>query len=105
MSDQIKAEREAAIIEGVIDRLFTADARRRWANRLGEMTLIFKATGRDEPAAMAATVAAALGDEGGRRAPSPPCAPSCSAGRYGRESQGTSKLSDVTRAAVRPQRS
>ena len=53
VSDQIKAEREAAIIEGVIERLFTADARRRWAHRLGEMALIFEATGRDEPAAMA----------------------------------------------------
>ena len=63
VSDQIKAEREAAIVDGVIDRLFTGDARRRWADRLGEMALIFEATGRDEPAAMSAAVAAALRTE------------------------------------------
>ena len=107
VSDQIKAEREAAIIEGVIDRLFTADARQRWANRLGEMTLIFEATGRDEPAAMAAAVAAALGDEDrpARAIPLVRALVLRGLEMAGEVALGRAKLSDVTRAAVRPERS
>ena len=107
VSDQIKAEREAAIIDGVIDRLFTADARRRWANRLGEMTLIFEATGRDEPAAMAAAVAAALGDEDrpARAIPLVRALVLRGLEMAGEVALGRAKLSDVTRAAVRPERS
>ncbi len=63
VSDQVKAERENAIVDGVIDRLFTVDARRRWARRLEEMALIFRATGRDEPASIAAAAGAAIDDE------------------------------------------
>jgi hypothetical protein len=107
VSEQIKAEREAAIIEGVIDRLFTADARRRWANRLGEMTLIFRATGRDEPGAMAAAVAAALGDEDrlARAIPLVRALVLRGLEMAGEVALGRAKLSDVTRAAVRPERS
>jgi hypothetical protein len=63
VSDQIKAEREAAIMDGAIDRLFTSEARRRWVRRLMEMTLIFRATGRDDPARLAECTATALLDD------------------------------------------
>ena len=63
VSDQIKAEREAAIVDAVIDKLFTGAARPRWAKRLSEMALIFRATGRDEPARLAECAAGALLDE------------------------------------------
>jgi hypothetical protein len=62
MSDQVKAEREAAIVDGVIEAQFPLAARERWAARLREMADIFRMTGRDEPAAMTAQVAAALAD-------------------------------------------
>src|SRR6266498_2890651 len=55
VSDQIKTEREAAIVDAVIDKQFTGEARRRWARRLAEMALIFRSTGREEPARLAAT--------------------------------------------------
>jgi hypothetical protein len=64
VSDQIKAERESAIVDSVIDKLFTADARRRWSRRLREMALIFRATERHEPAELAESTAAALADLG-----------------------------------------
>jgi hypothetical protein len=107
VSDQIKAEREAAIVDGVIDRLFTADARRRWANRLGEMALIFAATGRDEPAAMAAAAAAALGNEDRPVRAIPLVRTLVLRGleMAGEVTLGRAKLADVTRAAGRPQRS
>ncbi len=63
VSDQIKAEREAAIVDAVIDKLFTGEARRRWSRRLSEMAFILRATGRDEPARLAECVAAALADQ------------------------------------------
>jgi hypothetical protein len=63
VSDQIKSEREAAIVDAVVDKLFTGEARRRWARRLTEMALIFQATGRDQPARLATATAAALVDE------------------------------------------
>ena len=63
VSDQIKAEREAAIIDTVIDRHLTPEPRRRWGRRLMEMALVFRSTGREDPARMAASVAAALADE------------------------------------------
>jgi hypothetical protein len=62
VSDQIKAEHEAAIVNGVIEKAFTADARMRWARRLTEMALIFRDTGRAEPAELAETAARALRD-------------------------------------------
>src|SRR5262249_46543265 len=63
VSDQIKAEREAAIVDALIDRHLTADARRRWGRRLAEMALVFRSTGREDTARLASTVNAALGDE------------------------------------------
>jgi hypothetical protein len=62
VSDQIKAEREAAILDGVIEAHFPTAARLRWAGRLREMADIFGLTGRDEAAALARQTAAALAD-------------------------------------------
>src|SRR5207342_3019885 len=63
VSDQIKAEREAAIIDAVVERELTREARGRWARRLEEMTLILAATDRAEQAARATAAATALRDE------------------------------------------
>jgi len=63
VSDQIKAERETAIVDAVIDKHFTRDARLRWARRLAEMALIFRSTGREEAARLAVSAAAALDDD------------------------------------------
>ena len=62
VSDQIKGEREAAIVDAVIDKQFTDEARRRWARRLAEMALIFRSTGREEAARLAGGAEAALAD-------------------------------------------
>jgi hypothetical protein len=62
VSDQIKAEREAAIVDGAVEAQFPPAARQRWAGRLREMADIFRLTGRAEPAAMATQAAAALAD-------------------------------------------
>jgi hypothetical protein len=63
VSEQIKAERETAIVDGVIEQEFTSEARRRWSGRLREMAFIFRATGREGPARLAESAAIALGDE------------------------------------------
>ena len=63
VSDQIKAEREEAIVGQVIERELGPAARRRWARRLVDMAFIFSATDRPEPAAVAEAAAAALADE------------------------------------------
>jgi len=63
VSDQIKAEREEAIVAGVVDRELGPDARRRWARRLDAMTFIFRATDRPAQAALAEAAAVALADE------------------------------------------
>jgi len=62
VSEQVKAEREAAIVDGVVEAQFPPAARQRWAGRLREMADIFRLTGRAEPAAMAMQAAAALTD-------------------------------------------
>ncbi len=64
VSDQIKGEREAAIVDRAVAKGFSPEARRRWAARLVEMAWIFDATGRPEPARMARAAAAAFSDEG-----------------------------------------
>ena len=64
VSEQIKAEREDAILAGVVEREFGPDARARWVRRLVEMSVIFRATGRPEPAAIADAAASALADAG-----------------------------------------
>jgi hypothetical protein len=63
VSDQIKAEREEAIVARVLERELDPAARRRWARRLDAMVFIFEATGRPEQAAQAASASAALADE------------------------------------------
>jgi hypothetical protein len=63
VSDQIKAEREEAIVTRVVERELGADVRRRWARRLVDMAFIFRATDRPEQAALAEAAAAALADE------------------------------------------
>jgi len=62
VSDQIKAERQEAILARVIEREFTHEARRRWSRRFAEMAWIFEATDRSEHAAIAAAGAAAFAD-------------------------------------------
>jgi hypothetical protein len=63
VSDQIKAEREEAILTRVVERELGPEARRRWARRLVAMAFIFRATDRPEQAALADAAAAALADE------------------------------------------
>ena len=63
VSDQIKAEREAAIVTRIVEREFGAEARQRWARRLEEMAFVFDATRRPEPAAIARAAAVGLADE------------------------------------------
>ena len=64
VSDQIKAEREEAIVGRVIERELPPEARGRWVRRLAEMALVFDATGRTEPAALARAAAVELADPG-----------------------------------------
>jgi hypothetical protein len=60
LSDQLKAEREAAIVDRVIERELDDPARRRWSRRLAEMALVLDGADASEPAAVARAVAAAL---------------------------------------------
>lgn len=62
VSDQVKAERETAIVERIVEREFTPEVRQRWARRLDEMAFVFASTSRPEHAAMAAVAASALRD-------------------------------------------
>lgn len=104
VSEQIKAEREAAILDTVIERLFAPDARRRWARRLEEMALIFQDTGRDDPAQVAAATAVALRDEG-RDARAIPLVRTLALRGLEMAAEvalGRAKLADVSRAPVRP---
>ncbi|HEY3097482.1 MAG TPA: hypothetical protein VGL14_01140 [Methylomirabilota bacterium] len=64
VSDQIKAEREAAIVARIVERELAPEVRRRWARRLDEMAFVFDAIGRADAAAVAHATAAALADEG-----------------------------------------
>jgi hypothetical protein len=61
LSDQLKAEREAAIVDRVIERELDDPSRRLWARRLAEMALVLDGAGAPEPADSARAVAAALG--------------------------------------------
>lgn len=63
VSDQIKAERESAIVDAVIEREITPEVRHRWARRLSEMALVFRATDRAGLAELAEAAAAAFGDD------------------------------------------
>lgn len=62
VSDQVKAEREEAIVSRVVERELPPDVCARWSRRLSEMALVFAATGRAEPQALAEAAAAALAD-------------------------------------------
>jgi hypothetical protein len=62
VSDQIKAEREEAIVTRVVEREVAPEARARWARRLLEMAFVLRETARPEPAALADAAAAALLD-------------------------------------------
>jgi hypothetical protein len=62
VSDQIKAEREAAITDQVIDRELGSEASARWARRLLEMAWIFRATGRSRESKIASATAFAFQD-------------------------------------------
>ena len=63
VSDQIKAEREEAIVARVVERELDAEARRRWARRLAAMAFVFQATGRPEQAQLAEAAAVTLADD------------------------------------------
>jgi len=107
VSDQVKAEREASIVDGVVEAQLPDAARRRWATRLREMAEIFRMTGRLEPAAMAEQTAAALADVG-RPATSIPFARALAARGIEMASEvalGRTRLADVSRAPARRARS
>jgi len=107
VSDQVKAEREASIVDGVVEAQLPDAARRRWAARLREMAEIFRMTGRLEPAAMAEQTAAALADVG-RPATSIPFARALAARGIEMASEvalGRTRLADVSRAPARRARS
>jgi hypothetical protein len=103
VSDQIKAEREASIVDGVVEAQLPAAARRRWAARLREMAEIFRMTGRLEPAAMAEQTAAAL-EDAARPATGIPFARALAARGIEMASEvalGRTRLADVSRAPAR----
>jgi len=107
ISDQIKAEREASIVDGVVEAHLPDAARRRWAARLHEMAEIFRMTGRLEPAAMAEQTAAALADSA-RPATAIPFARALAARGIEMASEvalGRTRLADVSRAPARRARS
>jgi len=66
VSDQIKAERQEAILGRVIEREFTPEGRRRWSRRFAEMAWIFAATDRSEQAAIATAAAMGFADSESR---------------------------------------
>lgn len=107
VSDQIKAEREASIVDGVVEAQLPDAARRRWAARLREMAEIFRMTGRVAPAAMAEQTGTALADTA-RPATSIPFARALAARGIEMASEvalGRTRLADVSRAPARRARS
>jgi hypothetical protein len=62
VSEQIRAERTAALIDRVIDRELTPAVRRLWQRRLEATALVLVRTGRPDPARRARAAAQALGD-------------------------------------------
>ncbi|HLC42977.1 MAG TPA: hypothetical protein VJO34_15300 [Methylomirabilota bacterium] len=64
VNDQIKAEREASIVDRVIERIFTDRIREVWAKRLHVMAWLFNETGRGRQGAIASATADALTDSG-----------------------------------------
>ncbi len=64
VSDQIKAERLAALVDGIIETRFDAPARHLWQGRLEDQAYVLLALGRATEAASAVAVARALADPG-----------------------------------------
>ncbi len=62
VSDQIKEERQAAIMDRVVERELAPEARRLWVRRLAEMAAVFEATERAGLAAVARAAAVALAE-------------------------------------------
>jgi hypothetical protein len=62
VSDQIKAERQAALVDRVVEAHFDPPARERWRRRLEEQAFVLHATGRPAEARQALAVALALAD-------------------------------------------
>jgi hypothetical protein len=62
LSDQLKAERLAAIVDRVIDARFEPETRRRWQRRLEEEAFVLHATSRPADAGLALAAALALAD-------------------------------------------
>lgn len=60
--DQVKAEREAAIVDKAIEAQLTPEARQRWSRRLEEEAAVLARLGREPEARMALAVALALAD-------------------------------------------
>jgi hypothetical protein len=107
VSEQIKAEREVAIVDGVIEAQLPSPARQRWAGRLRAMADIFAMTGRDEAAASARATAAALADLE-RPATAIPFARALAARGLEMAAEvalGRARLDDVSRAPARRARS
>jgi hypothetical protein len=71
VSDQIKVERLAALVDRIIDTRFDAETRRRWQGRLEDQAYVLLALGRAAEAASAVAVARALaaGGDALRRIP------------------------------------
>jgi hypothetical protein len=107
VSEQIKAEREVAIVDGVIEAQLPPAARPRWAGRLRAMADICAMTGRDEAAATARATAAALADLE-RPATAIPFARALAARGLEMAAEvalGRARLDDVSRAPARRARS
>ena len=103
VSEQIKAEREASIIDGVIEAELAPAARQRWAVRLRDMADIFAMTGRAEESAIASSTAAALADLD-RPASAIPFARALAARGVEMATEvalGRARLDDVSRAPAR----
>jgi hypothetical protein len=62
VSDQIKAEREAALVDRVVEAHFDPAARERWRARLEEEAFVLHSSGRPAEARQAVAVALALAD-------------------------------------------
>jgi hypothetical protein len=60
VSEQVKGERQEALVDRVVDRELDEGAQRLWARRLLEAALVFEATERAEFAAIARAAAGAL---------------------------------------------
>jgi hypothetical protein len=100
VSDQVKAEREAAIVDAVIERLFDDRSRERWAHRLQETADVLRRAGRPDPVALMEATAAALQDAGrpARGIPFVRALASRGLELAGEVTLGRARLDDVSRA-------